>query len=234
MAERTDLREALFLRLPKPLARVAHALARSTFLRDVRKPYFDRAFRQVAESQTPGDYLEFGVYRGDSFTINYKLAQKHRLRDMRFIAFDGFVGLPEGEGDRWKAGMFRASKTRFLQIIDRAGVRLDKVRVVDGLYSDTLTSEAKRRHGLVRAAVVHIDCDLHASTKLVLSFVEDLIDQGTILIFDDWYIRGGEANCGEKRAFAEWPFSHCFEEFYRRNRNRAFICTERIATSQER
>ena len=209
MSERSDLREALFLRLPKPLARLAYALARSTFRKDVRKPYFETALRRVAESRTAGDYLEFGVYRGSSFITNYKLARKYRLSDMRFFAFDGFAGLPEDEGDIWERSMFRSSKEGFLRNVEKAGVLLDRVRVVEGMYSDTLTAETKARHGLTKAAVVHVDCDLYSSTSVVLAFIEDLIDEGSIVIFDDWYMPGGDTNCGEKRAFTEWPFSHC-------------------------
>jgi len=234
MAERTDLREALFLRLPKPLARLAYALAKSTFRRDGREPYFDMAFRRVAALQSPGDYLEFGVYRGASFITNYKLARKRRLSDMRFFAFDCFAGLPEGEDDVWEPGIYRCSKTRFLRNIERAGVPLDKVRVVEGVYSDTLTIETKRRHALTRAAVVHVDCDLYSSTSTVLSFIADLIHEGSVLIFDDWYVSGGEARRGEQRAFDEWPLNECFEELYRAGRGRAFVCTKRVATSPPR
>ncbi len=76
-----------------------------------------KAARFVACEMIEGDYLEFGVYRGDSFIAAYKslkkqfqsrIAQKTGGNDeavnkntrqriwqnMRFFAFDSFQGLP--------------------------------------------------------------------------------------------------------------------------------------------
>ena len=49
-----------------------------------------------------------------------------------------------------------------------------------------------------------IDCDIYSSTKSVLSFITDLIDDGTILIFDDWLNYKGNPNYGEQAACNEW------------------------------
>ena len=38
-------------------------------------------------------------------------------------------------------------------------------------------------------AMVNVDRDLYPSTKEVLSFVEDLVQPGTIIIFDHWHDR---------------------------------------------
>jgi hypothetical protein len=49
-----------------------------------------------------------------------------------------------------------------------------------------------------------IDCDLYSSTKPVLEFITNLIDNGTILIFDDWFSYKGSPNHGEQKACNEW------------------------------
>ena len=49
-----------------------------------------------------------------------------------------------------------------------------------------------------------IDCDLYESTVPVLEFLTDLVGQGTILIFHDWFRFRASPNCGEQRACREW------------------------------
>jgi len=65
-------------------------------------------------------------------------------------------------------------------------------------------TETKRRLSLKRASLVLIDCDLYESTVPVLAFITDLLDQGTIIIFDDWYRYKGHLDKGEQRACREW------------------------------
>ena len=49
-----------------------------------------------------------------------------------------------------------------------------------------------------------IDCDLYESTVPVLDFITDIVGQGTIIIFDDWYRFKGSTEHGEQRACKEW------------------------------
>lgn len=206
----------LFLQLPRPVAARAYGLARATVFRDTRRPLFERAFDACRDAGAPGDYLEFGVYRGTSFVTAWKAARARRLDGMRFFAFDSFQGLPEGEGDgRFRQGDFVSDAELFRRVVDRAGVDLERVRVVEGLYDETLTAETKRRHDLRRAAVVHVDCDLYSSAVRVLDFVEDLVVPGTVLLFDDWHSFGARSEeMGEARAFKEWRLHERFEMLY--------------------
>src|SRR5262249_1947254 len=157
----------------------------------------------AAWNQIEGDYLEFGVFQGDSFAAAYqtilhqrrlhsaflhKSAQASAHAQPRFFAFDSFAGLPQGPGARqtdYAPGSYACTENQFLRNIQRRGVDLNDVVVVPGLYDQTLTRETKERHGLRRAALVMIDCDLYESTVPVLNFLTDIVDQGTILIFHD-------------------------------------------------
>ena len=49
-----------------------------------------------------------------------------------------------------------------------------------------------------------IDVDYYKSTVEVLSFIEPLLNDGTIIIFDDWFNYKGHPNRGEQKAFREW------------------------------
>jgi O-methyltransferase len=134
-------------------------------------------------------------------------SQHQETPQPRFFAFDSFAGLPQAPGAHhsdYAPGSYACSEQQFVRNIQRRGVDLKDVVVVPGLYDQTLTRETKERYGLRRAALVMIDCDLYESTVPVLEFLTDLIDQGTILIFHDWFRYRGDPRCGEQRACHEW------------------------------
>jgi hypothetical protein len=71
---------------------------------------------------------------------------------------------------------------------------------------------------------------LYSSTKDALKFIEDIVQVGTIIIFDEWTAFRDEErpqDFGEYRAFNEWPFRKSFEDFYDSGRRKAFIMTSR-------
>lgn len=179
-------------------------------------------------NQVPGDYCEFGVYQGDTFAVAYHtilgLRARHSKRGFlgesespkfkawleekpRFIAFDSFEGLPETPGERpvdYKVGAFACNEDNFRRNVARQGVDMNDVITVKGFYDKTLNAETKRKHKISKVAIALIDCDLYESTVPVLDFLTDVVQQGTILIFDDWFRFGGDPNQGEQRAFREW------------------------------
>jgi O-methyltransferase len=206
-----------FITIPLPFSKWLYAFARSSVFPNTHQPYFDMAFQRVKSMQLDGDYLEFGVYQGISFILAASMAEKNGLKIMRYFAFDSFEGLPEAEGKKFNKGDYCCSEEGFTRMIRKAGVPLRKVVKVKGWYDETLTSHTKKRHQLNRAAVVHVDCDLYSSAKVVLAFVEDLVQVGTVLIFDDWYAFCDEEDMkgfGEQKAFNEWPLKDAFEDFY--------------------
>lgn len=168
------------------------------------------AFNYVAFSQVEGDYLEFGVYRGDSFINAWDAARVAGRHGARFYAFDSFRGLPDPEASASDAegefvkGQFSAERALFEKNLRRAGVDGGRVTVVDGFYDATLPNTAPKDLGLGAAAIVWIDCDLYVSTICALQFVTDLLQDGSVLIFDDWHCFRSRPDLGEQRACAEW------------------------------
>ncbi len=55
-----------------------------------------------------------------------------------------------------------------------------------------------------KASIIWVDCDLYRSAATVLDFVTPLLQDGTLIIFDDWYAYRGNPRLGEQRAFGEW------------------------------
>jgi hypothetical protein len=203
-------------------------MARRTVFPNGNEPQFERAFRAVADARLSGDYLEFGVFQGNSFVLAAHMATKYGL-DMRLFAFDSFEGLPEGEGDRFHPGDYRCTQRGFERMIRKAGVDLDRVTCVPGWFEQTLTAETRERLALSRAAVVHIDCDLYSSTYSVLEFLDGLLPPGAVIIFDDWHAFANEAHpeChGEQGAFLDWRLKDAFTLLYDAPPTRAFVMVE--------
>jgi O-methyltransferase len=178
----------------------------------------------VTWNRIPGDYLEFGVYKGGSFAAAYRAIMRNRATHLaynyaseeyrewqqhhpRFFAFDSFEGLPGGPAARmadYLPGAFQCTEEIFKSNIADLGVDLNSAVVVPGFYDRTLNGDTKTRHELRKAAVVMIDCDLYESTVPVLDFLTDILVQGSVIIFHDWFRFKGNPDCGEQRACREW------------------------------
>src|SRR2546423_1376775 len=88
--------DPIHLALRKPAFRYSsHFMAlRNLFSYTPREWMLKTALDFAAYSRLEGDYLEFGVFRGDHFSAAFHLAQTAGLPAMRFYAFDSFAGLP--------------------------------------------------------------------------------------------------------------------------------------------
>ncbi len=172
-----------------------------------------RVMDYVAVNQLGGDYLEFGVYEGSTLTCAYHSAQRKHLKNMRLYAFDSFEGLPELVGIDstdygFSKGDFACSEGKFRERIKRLGVDPNKVIITKGWYDDTLNDNTKVRLNIKSAAVIWVDCDLYQSTVSVLDFIADYVVDGTVIVFDDWFLFRGSPDRGEQRAFREWLRKH--------------------------
>lgn len=177
-----------------------------------RLEILNNAFSYVKASNIKGDYLEFGVWGGNTFAMAYHCAKNRGLDGIRFYAFDSFQGLPKeaeeyelSSNPLWE-GRFEYSKERFKKNIKKKGVDLKKVIVVKGWFEEVLKTELKRK--MKKASVVMIDCDLYKSAISVLEFITDLLVNGSVLIFDDWFLFEGSPDKGVQKACNEWLIKH--------------------------
>lgn len=168
-------------------------------------------------SQLEGEYLEFGVGSGETFSAAYHflcyLAQRpdaSAKTRRRCVGFDSFQGLPSLEGSDgdfpcgFVAGAFAYSQEQVEAFLRASQVPREEVTLVAGWFKDRLTADTKRTLHLQKAAVVWIDCDLYASTADVLPFITNLLQVGTVLVFDDWFTFRGSPYHGQPRAVSEW------------------------------
>lgn len=193
---------------PPPLHRVLDHAIRNA---DVQTRVARNGCKPGQVGSLLGDYLEFGCYAGASFVHVLEGAAK-RMPWMRFFAFDSFEGLPAPEGPDengsfWE-GQYACNQESFLRNVRRPDIDPGRIICVPRWYNQSLTPEVKRRHNLTVAAIVTIDCDLYQSAVPVLHFITDLIETGTILLFDDWFCFKGDPERGVQRACAEWLASN--------------------------
>jgi hypothetical protein len=154
----------------------------------------------------PQVYFEFGCHSARTFSAAVNAGKYLGMSDLKLYAFDSFEGLPKtnvNEDGYFKSGMFCTSKTEFKKsLYQKTGVWIDDQYIVEGFYSESLTSEVQAR--MPKVGIVHIDVDLYSSTAEVLRFIKPLLVQGTLLMFDDWYCFPGGISKGERLALEEF------------------------------
>ncbi|MGH9319215.1 MAG: TylF/MycF/NovP-related O-methyltransferase [Vicinamibacteria bacterium] len=182
---------------------------------------FVRTADFVNFERVEGDVLEFGVFGGVSLAL---LACAHRCdpkgMTRRIVGYDSFRGLPDSaeSHSRWKEGdcgrMHGWHPTLKLGDPVTAGVTLDLFRQCGldapelevGLFQETIPTNVPAKYRA--AAVVHIDCDVYESAKAVLDGIEPILQEGTVLLFDEWFSYKGNPHKGEARAFFEFLETH--------------------------
>ena len=158
-----------------------------------------------------GDYLEFGVYNGTSISLMDQVLQKKKIKTMRLFGFDSFEGLPALEendsNSKWFEGQFKCDYSTTLDRLNKRGVQMDRLSLIKGFFSDSLTEVLKEEKQMQKASVIMIDCDMYSSTLEALEFSVSLILDQCVVIFDDWYPLAHK-NQGEKKAFDDFLKAH--------------------------
>lgn len=177
--------------------------------------FYIKAMDFIVSNQVVGDYLEFGCHRVRTFRMALTEAKHQGIENMRFLAFDSFKGLPPNEEGmhgvaQWQAGELTTSEEDFWKIINEHGLYTDKVRSFPGFYNESLTLDLKKQLSAdkIKAAFICVDCDLYESAVPVFHFIEEYLQDGTVIYIDDWFAGyKGNPNRGVSKAFHE--FQHC-------------------------
>jgi hypothetical protein len=219
--------------VPNLLRRAAGRAFRS-IAGSARLPIFDRlaradprwstfvdAIEYINYEAVPGDIVEFGVFTGISLALLAK-AQSFDPKEMtrRVAGFDSFRGLP-GSGEphaRWQAGDCASNHawhplltvgdpvtpdvTR--RLFEACGLDAPLLHV--GPFADTLPAAFPAVHRQV--ALAHFDCDLYESTRDALAALAPVLQDGALLLFDDWFHYRGHPEKGEARALNEFLAAH--------------------------
>jgi predicted O-methyltransferase YrrM len=211
-------------RLSQPLKRLASPAARSWFQKQKWRAKVALGVRLVPEEALTrkyvealewlarvegrdalGDYLEFGVFNGTSMYCMHRAVEQTGSKTMRLFGFDSFEGLPASAAvDDWDPGSYQIDEAFARRWLTRRGIDWERVFLIKGWFSDTLTPALLRQHSISRASVVMVDCDAYESAKEALRFCLPLLGERAVIFFDDWNSGGrAERNQGEKRAWDE-------------------------------
>ena len=180
---------------------------------------FEQGF-ELAHQLFPagGTCLEFGVGNGQSFSY---MAQRiyDEYKKTSLVGFDSWKGLPvETKGvwypNRHAQGLFRFEKNNILEkMLSILNSNVGKqIKLVDGFFENSLTESL--RNELANLIFVNIDVDIHKSTQQVLNFITPLLQENTLLYFDDWKdpddvtLMGTSIEWGEHLAWRQWSEKH--------------------------
>lgn len=186
----------------------------------------------VVNNCVDGDYYEFGVFKGHNFagahnefmkqtTRRLNASQqlgtnpeadkvrKKLLADMKFHAFDSFEGLPPlSNSDQnnldFVEGQFSCDIESFKKYIADCGVPNSRVFIHPGWFSNTCSDAYFNKNEFGKASLIWLDCDLHSSAVDALKLIEKIIQDGTIIVLDDWYSFNGSKFFGVQKAFHEF------------------------------
>lgn len=128
-------------------------------------------------NNNPIDFLEFGVFKGES--INY-WGNINSKKNSRFYGFDSFEGLPQN----WK-NLRNVEKGHFDLKGNIPSINDNRISFIKGFFQDTLDLFLENYNSKNRL-VVHLDCDLYSSTLYALTRLHERLKKGTILIFDEF------------------------------------------------
>jgi|TARA_B100001971_G_C18199740_1_gene543794 hypothetical protein len=173
--------------------------------------FFINAFDYIVCNQIHGDYLEFGCHRLRTFRMALTEARHQNVENMRFLAFDSFQGLPPSDGTHgvkyWDPGQLATSEEEFWKIIKQHGLYTENVKTIPGYYDKSLTPDLKKQllEDSVKAAFICIDCDLYESGVSVFEFIDDFIQEGTVVYIEGWFAGyKGNPNQGLSKAFRDF------------------------------
>lgn len=146
---------------------------------DARLSNLDNA---LAHIDTKGFVLEFGVSRGT--TVNH-IAKK--LPNQTVYGFDSFEGLPEqwqlNKKKTIQAGHFNRPEGGKMPKLPNVQ---KNVKLIQGWFSDSLP-QFIQENNFDNISFLHVDSDLYSSAKTIFECLNEKINKGTVIVFDEFY-----------------------------------------------
>ena len=167
-----------------------------------------KAFYLSAIDSVEGDYHEFGIFKGSSFTHAIRCSKNNikfdkNLSEMIFYGFDSFEGF--GQLDDSEKHSFYTDinfKTSYNKVFKRVKKVIDKSRfsIIDGFFEETLNKKILSK----KSRIAFIDSDTYSSAQLALNYLLPALQEGTILILDDYFSYSGSTKKGVCGAFKKF------------------------------
>ncbi len=206
-------------------------IVRNPINRNDRYGALYRSWGYVYTNLIKGGYYEFGLYQGEAFVNSWKINQlyrhwaKHQASSHEqwrreaisdfvdyqhpFYGFDSFEGIPTNtEGNVFfRQGTYAATEESVRHRCDRAAMNY---QLHQGFFADVGNQVTST---LAKAAIVNVDCDLYISTVDALRLIAPKLQQGTVVLMDDYNCFSADNTQGERRAMKEFTLAHPAIEF---------------------
>lgn len=161
-----------------------------------------RELKNIIESNTVGDIVEFGCYVGTTSLFIQRLI---RGSQRTLHVYDSFAGLPEKSskdaspaGFQFKTGELAATKSEFIKNFKKAGLKLPMIH--KGWFSDLAAADIPDK-----IALAFLDGDYYESVMTPLKLIWPNLAPGAVVIVDDYQ---NEALPGAAKAVDEWLRDH--------------------------
>jgi hypothetical protein len=206
-----------------------------------------KAFYLTALENLEGDYLEFGVFTGGSLVFATKadrsmawMKKKGDRNQTRFFGFDSFQGFgestPTDHHPFYQDDIFAVNFEKVRRNIEKR-TRGSSVKLLKGFFSNTLDGHTPLEYGIHKARIIFIDCDLKTAASSALGFCHGLIQEGTIVVMDDYFSYRGNSELGVAGAFAQFQVDHAHlvwrQLFSYGYLGQAFICSSTSGKKNE-
>lgn len=157
--------------------------------------------RYILRSNTPGDFVECGVWRGGSMMMVALTLMALGKTDRNLVLFDTFEGLPKPDEaldvdvwgnrgiDGWRphrktdksSDWAYASLEEVRANMESTGYPMDRISFVKGMVEDTIPARSPDTIAMLR-----LDTDWYSSTKHELDHLYPRLSRNGILILDDY------------------------------------------------
>lgn len=170
-----------------------------------------KAFWNAELEDVEGMYLEFGVFEGTSLYSSLKITQNIKSKFNRlhygFDSFDeGFKYFDERDKHPFfKEGDFKSSYKR----VSKRLRKFKNAHLVKGYFEETV--QGKKLEEVCndnKVAVLFIDCDLMHPALIALNFAAPGLQQGAIIILDDYWAYKGDPDLGTSGALKAFLKQH--------------------------
>jgi len=150
--------------------------------------------RVVAECTTiDGDFIEFGTWQGFSLLWIAYFLERNAIFNKKLVGLDGFIGLPDDDGQFHKGSFSDTSLKSCLNNILNNGLLYEETRK-NILINQYLFSQKEqilsylKKNNVLKFCFVHIDSDIYQSVGEIFAILQEgnyLADKAFIL-FDDY------------------------------------------------
>lgn len=149
----------------------------------------EECIQTVVAEDIPGDVLEAGVWRGGAGILMRAVLAVLGDTERTVWMADSFQGLPkprpehpaDAQDEHWSQPFLAVSVEEVKRNFTRYKMLDDRVRFLEGWFSDTLPNAP-----IERLAVLRIDGDMYGSTMDVLESLYPKVSVGGFVIVDDY------------------------------------------------